>query len=403
MNVLWLGFSLPDSLMKEVLLIDPSPSVQTHKFAWSFARALKHGAFNVILASTVPVQNFPLTTKVFYRNGFFKSQEMQGVIIGFVNLLVLKHLTRFLSCILFVIPLIKRQQIKWVFVHGLHTPFVFFAILSRLMGCRIAIIMTDPPGVVLPSDGFIANFLKRLDAWILFHIISLADAVFALAPELVRTFSPNRPALIFPGILDSNLDFSIFAQSKYYQLNEDNKNPFTIVYAGGLSQRYGVDRLVDAVLGFAPDEIICLKLLGRGDCEDWIKDLASRDSRIIYEGFVDPDNLLPILKCAHLLINPRPTHELFASMSFPSKLIDYLGTGRPVLTTRIPSIPEELKSHLYFIYDESSEGIRSAIREVIKIPICERAAFGLAARKFVISNFSESAIGEKIKDFIDKM
>lgn len=400
-TALWLGFSVPESLAQDLFLLDPIPAVQTHKFGWSFARALKNSFGKVLVASSCPVQNFPLVRRVLFFGGRFDTQGMDGVLLGFINVILLKHITRLAACLFSVAPLIRRHRIEWIFIHGLHSPYLVFGLLAKLFGKRLVIVLTDPPGVILATDRRLARLMKGIDAWLIRRILQRVDAVFALAPELVRRLAPGRPAFVFPGILESALEISIKEVSSAKR--EEAAGPFTIVYAGGLSQAYGVDRLIDAVLGFSPDVMVCLKLFGRGDQEERIRTLALDNPRIIDGGFVDAATLLPELLAADLLINPRPTSELFATMSFPSKLIEYIATGRPVLTTRIPSIPESLKDSFSYIDDESVDGIRIAIRTVMETPVSQRLEHASSAKISVEKNFSEVAIGYKIAEFIDNL
>lgn len=401
-KVLWLGFSVPDDLARFLFSLDPMPAVQTHKFGWSFARSLRHVFLEVVLASSCPVQNYPLVNKLIFRRKFFKSNEFHGVLLGFVNVLFLKHVTRLVSCILFVTPIIVRQRLKLVFVHGLHTPYLIFALFTRFLGCRVVVVLTDPPGVMLATDSYVARAMKRIDVLLVRFLLRRVDAVIALAPRLVEQLAPCRPALLFPGILDSTLESPSISQTTDDPDGiVDTHSPFTVVYAGGLSCAYGVDRLLDAIIGFDLGESVRLKLYGRGDQVERIKNLALVDTRIEYGGFVSTELLLPELCSADVLINPRPTSEDFASMSFPSKLIEYLATGRPVLTTRIPSIPDELGGCFYYIDDESSEGIRAAIIQLKDMSVSSKSLNCSNAKQFVFSEFSEFATGQKIRKFVD--
>lgn len=391
---------MPDELAYSLFAMDPLPAIQTHKFGWSFARAIRSAFGDVTLASSCPVQNFPLVDRLFFRGGPFTSQGINGVLLGFVNLLFFKHLTRLLACALVVAPLIKCNRIDWIFIHGLHTPYLVFGFLARLAGLKVAVVLTDPPGVVLSTDGRVARLLKRVDAWIIGFFIRRMDAVFSLAPDLVKRLAPDCPSLVFPGILESTLNLSSELPPPLNP-NQSCEMPFTIVYAGGLSRAYGVDRLIDAVLRFDSRTSIRLKLYGRGDQEARIRELAAKDYRFIYGGFVDTETLMPELCAADILINPRPTSEDFAAQSFPSKLIEYLATGRPVLTTRIASIPDALKEHYFYINDESAEGMHLAIFTVMAVSASVRAKHGLSARLFVQTNYSEVVIGRKIAEFIE--
>lgn len=394
-NVLLLGFTVPEVVARRLFALDSCPAVQTHKFAWSLARSLRSGFGKLVLASACPIQNYPLGRKLIFRSGRFEEQGVEGVLLGFTNLLVLKHLTRFLVCLWTVPRLMVQYQVEWIFIHGIHTPFLLFGLLMRLFGKKLAVVLTDPPGVILPTDRVLARGLKRLDVWLVSRALTRADAVISLAPELVKRFAVNKPVLVFPGILDSTVLAQVSETSTKSELTE----PFTIVYAGGLSRAYGIDRLLDAIVGIEGIPVR-IKFFGRGDQELRIRELADTDIRFQYGGFVANDQLVPELRNADLLVNPRPTHEVFALMSFPSKLIEYLAMGRPVLTTRIASIPENYKDHFSYIDDESPEGIRRSILAMMATCPIDREARALRAQAFICAEASEVAVGQKIADLV---
>lgn len=394
--VMLLGFTVPNTVARNLFALDSGPAVQTHKFAWSLTRALKAGFGRVILVSSCPIQNYPLGKRIFFKGGKFEEQDVDGVMLGFINLIILKHLTRFISCLLVLPRLLARNHIDLIFVHGTHTPFLVFGLLAKLFRKKMVVVLTDPPGVLLPTDRFFSRTLKKIDIYLVSMILRYADAVVSLAPELINRFAVNKPFLVFPGILEST-----FADKLSVEKNaQPEGKPFTIIYAGGLSQAYGVDRLLEAICGFDKGANIQLRLFGRGDQEEKIQQLVNTDSRFYYGGFVSSDELVPELLHADLLINPRPTHDAFAAMSFPSKLIEYLATGRPVLTTRIVSIPDTYIPYFSFIVDESSEGIREAIKNIMEISPADRNLKASAGRQFINSDASECVVGFKIANLI---
>ena len=395
-NVMLLGFTVPDELAKQLFSLDVGPAVQTHKFAWSLTRALQSGFGRVVLASACPIQNYPLGRKILFRGGQFEAQNVKGVLLGFINLLVLKHLTRFLACLLVLPRLMRQYQVDWLFVHGTHTPFLLFGLLAKLFGKKLVVVLTDPPGVLLPTDSRAARILKRMDVVLVSSALAHADAVISLAPELIQRFAIKKPYLVFPGILDSSL-VQMINKEKASKLT---RKPFVILYAGGLNQAYGVDRLIDAVENMTDSQAVQLKLFGRGDQEQKIQRLAASDSRFYYGGFVGNEQLIPELLQADLLVNPRPTHESFAIMSFPSKLIEYLATGRPVLTTRIASIPDAYHPYFFYIEDESSNGVKNAIVTLMRMDSTKREAYALQGQTFINKEATEYATGCKIADLI---
>jgi glycosyltransferase involved in cell wall biosynthesis len=401
-NVLWLGFAIPDDTALEIFKIDPSPAIQTHKFGWSFVRALQSAFEKVTLVSSCPVQNFPLVPRIYFKYEILNAKNEQGLILGYINTILLKHITRFIACMTAASWLVHKKKIDWIFIHGLHSPYLLFGIIMRFFSVRTLVVLTDPPGILLETDGYISRKLKSFDSWILKMLVRRTDAVIGLAPNLSKHIAPNRPALNFPGILDSNFEFKI-ASNSLKNREVDPNRPFTIVYAGGLSEAYGVDRLVKAICGLDRKMKVSLRLFGRGEQEDQICVSAAHDSRIYYGGFLNSSDLIKELISADLLINPRPTHEYFSSHSFPSKLFDYFSVSRPILTTRIASIPHELQPYLYFIDDESASGIGYAIQSVMQIPRELRDKKAHDGLSFVRNNFSEAVIGKKISQFINHL
>lgn len=399
-TIVWLGFAVPDKVAQHLFSIDPLPAIQTHKFGWSFIRALLSSFDHITVVSSCPVQNYPLVNRLFFGGREFSYLGNSGYLLGFVNLMFLKHITRLFACLVIALPLIIRKRADWLFIHGLHTPYLLFGLLARHFGCRMAVVLTDPPGVVLSTDGWLSRRMKTVDVYLVKKMLTYADAIVALSPELVRVLAPKKPSLVFPGILESTF-LSNLDQAEVDSYESDA--PFTVVYAGGLSSSYGVDTLVDAILSIPDDINVILKIYGRGDQEYLIRRASEVSGRIVYGGFIAPHELLPELLSADLLINPRPPHTDISSQSFPSKLIEYLSTGRPVLTTRLTSIPRDLCDKFYYINQYSIDGIKSAILDVMKVPKSDRIAHGLRSRLFVQGKYSESMVGQMIYDFISRL
>ena len=71
--------------------------------------------------------------------------------------------------------------------------------------------------------------------------------------------------------------------------------------------------------------------------------------------------------------------------SFPSKNMEYMVSGTPVLTTNLPGMPEEYKDYVYLFEDESVQGMARKIREVLSLPTNELYRKGRAAKEFVLN------------------
>lgn len=154
------------------------------------------------------------------------------------------------------------------------------------------------------------------------------------------------------------------------------------VYAGFLDARYGVKDLVDGfVAAKIPDAE--LHLYGCGPYADELSEIAEQNPQIIYHGTVMNAEVVQAEVEADLLINPRPTHEEFTKYSFPSKNMEYMASGTPVLTTDLPGMPESYRPYVYLIRQETAQGIADALKEVLALPQGERTAMGKSAKEFV--------------------
>jgi glycosyltransferase involved in cell wall biosynthesis len=103
---------------------------------------------------------------------------------------------------------------------------------------------------------------------------------------------------------------------------------------------------------------------------------------------------------ATLLVNPRPTHEEFVKYSFPSKTMEYMSTGTPVLTTKLPGMPEAYYPHVYFIEQETVDGIIDALRKTLAHS--DEALFekGCKARTFVLESRNNVVQAAKILEML---
>ena len=68
---------------------------------------------------------------------------------------------------------------------------------------------------------------------------------------------------------------------------------------------------------------------------------VKNNEKIKYFGVIDFESILLRQKNTDLLINPRPSIDEYTKYSFPSKIMEYMASGTPVLTTKLSGIPME--------------------------------------------------------------
>lgn len=390
MRVTVLGFTVPDDLLEQINAEDRLMQTQTHRFAWSLVGAFRSNGVAVDLLSTAPVSDFPGNRRLLWRGRRFDVDGVRGRLMPFVNAVVLKHLTRYLACWVVGARELRRTRPDWIVVHGVHSPFLYYAVhVRRRVGARVAVVLTDPPGVIRAEDGRLRQVLKRVDISLVTRALRRSDAVVVLAAPLGDDFARGVPALVVEGLVAPELS----------SLPATPPARPRIVYAGGLHEEYGVRRLVEAVRSLPAD--VELALFGRGPLEPWLVEQAAEDPRICTPRLVSPADLPAIYAGASLLVQPRQLDQYFVRYSFPSKLIEYLASGQPVVSTRLPSIPEDYAPYLVQPDGDDPADLAAAIGGVLAWSAEEREAFGRRGAEFIRTTRSPQAQGRRIVEFLD--
>jgi len=149
-----------------------------------------------------------------------------------------------------------------------------------------------------------------------------------------------------------------------------------IVYTGALSSYAGVSLLVNAFKKLRREDrelIIC----GKG----WNADVAAAaksDNRIHVMGAVPERELERICADATLFVNPRPASVPCNEFNFPSKILEYLSYGKPVVSTWTKGLAPSYHNVLSITEGDSPLALAAKIDEIASWDItryrrqCER-------------------------------
>ena len=172
------------------------------------------------------------------------------------------------------------------------------------------------------------------------------------------------------------------------------------MYSGALYYQFGIKNLLDAFTQIK-DENYQLILCGSGDAEDEIKQLASKDNRIQFKGYLPYDEVLNLQSMATVLVNPRTPEGEYTKYSFPSKTMEYMASGVPVVMYRLPGIPTEYDNYLYYVNGNSVEELKNKLVEVCGMDAIKRKQKGERAQNFVLQEKNYLVQAKKIIDFIN--
>lgn len=398
-NFLFLGFAIPDKEMNEIFKADSFPAIQTQKFIWNVIKAIEYQKkINCVYISAKPVSDYP-----FFKEKKIKKEIFEEVVLGkkikinsipFINSSLLKILTRFtgsLICSIKNYSFIKDK--RGVIVYSVHIPFMLTGlIVSKIYKIPYIAIWTDPPAIISNRESIVKTKLRNIELKLSKILMKRADKIIALTKFLAEDFAPEKPYLVIEGIVDAK-EF----EEKKIEIKEEKK-AIKILYTGSLEKRYGIKNIVEGLLMLKNQDVI-LEIYGKGDYEEELIEISKNNKNVKYNGFVENKKILELQKQASYLINARSSEEEYVKYSFPSKTLEYMLSGTPLISTMLPGIPEEYKEYFYILENNSPKMISKKIRELIKLTNEERIEFGRKAQKFALTKNYENQ-GRKIMEFI---
>ncbi len=272
---------------------------------------------------------------------------------------------------------------KAIIIYSAHTPFLQAAVYAKEQdpSIHLCLIVTDLPHLMRLGNkqSAVYEILKAIDLREFQRDLRHVDSFVLLTEDMKYVLNVGqRPYIVVEGVVSISSDsMAINPRPKVESIK-------TILYTGTLAKEYGVTNLVRAFSGIN-DPNVRLLICGRGDCEDFVRCCASRDDRIRFLGQLSNTEAVKLQQSATILVNPRQNTEEFAKYSFPSKNMEYLLSGNPVIAYKLDGIPDDFDDHFFYVGDNSLESLRSKIVEVLSLTREERCEFAARAREFVIS------------------
>lgn len=350
-----------------------NPGFAVQKFSRLLVKGMVENGAKVKALSMRPISR-QLSSKLFWGTKKETEDGIQYHYVPFLNLNYLRHVCLFLYCFFYVLfwGMGKRKQ-KAVICDVLSISACMGSLLAtKILGIQSVGVMTDMPGLMMcSSKDSLATKLNKS------YISSFSSYVFLTEQMNGVINKKNRPYIVMEGLVDASL---------YNMSTPIEKNsPRMVMYAGGLHERYGLKMLVDGFMkANIPD--VQLVIYGSGPYVDELKRVCNEHSNVVYKGLVDNSVVFAEEQKATLLVNPRPTTEEFTQYSFPSKNIEYMVSGTPLLSTNLPGMPVEYHDYVYLFDEESMDGYADAMRRIFAKPQEELDQMGARAKKFVLEN-----------------
>lgn len=397
-SLAFVGIVVPESAASQYPAYNPAGNLFQQRLLVALC---ENGLSPSAIYSGRPVPSFPRTRRLWFLSEKVKLESGTPVhLLPFVNLGVFKTLTLGLSN--FWNLLLwgwheRRTPQRVVLTYNVLAPHGLATLLAaRFIRARAFALIADlwVPG----QDHTLASLLRKVDFWLQTKSLSLFDGLVVLTRNIAHDFAPGVPFICVDGAVSRQL-LELLARIPEIPL-QDGEQTYTLMYSGGLLEFKGIDLLLDAFTRLTGPRYRLL-ITGKGPLQERVEQAAKADPRISYKGYLTSHSeVLMLYREATLLINPQRSNLPTSRYTFPSKLIEYMATGRPVITTCTAGVEEEYGNFVFLLRDETPEGLANLVSQVTSMSAADRLALGQSARQYVLEHKTWEVQGQRIAQFI---
>jgi glycosyltransferase involved in cell wall biosynthesis len=349
-----------------------------------------------LILSQHPVAGFP-RGQLWFRGRKVSLRDGTMVkLVGFINILPLRIVTVGLAVL---VQLVRwgwraRGSKRIVYIYNLTEPSGLITLLAaRLIKAKAIAAVVD---INVPGETVAASWSRRLDFWIQRQLLGRFDGLTVVNDLIVQDFAPQGRFIRIEGGVKQSLLSHFLAASPSVT---SKVGPFTIVSVGSLQEANGVLELLKA-FDLLRDRDYCLTVAGTGPLQHEVEVAAKRDRRIKYCGFLSFAEVIDLYATADVLVNMRLTRRLDTQYFFPSKMMEYLASGVPVITTATGHVGAEYAEFVYLLHEETPEALAGMIANVAALNPESRRARGQRAQEFVSMRLTWEAQGQRLVQFI---
>ena len=383
MKVLYISSMVDGDTYSKLFVKDKKPMIAASKFNTLICEGLAKNGIEVTSCSALPVNKENCDKKWIKA----KNKKLNGYVQkypSFFNFSILRHVKFFLYGFFKALFSPKSTVVLY---DALVVSFAYGAVLgAKLLGKKRVAIITDLPQCLDSSE-------KRNKVF--YNMLSKSSGYIILTKQMNEVVNPkNKPYVVIEGVVDSNMN--AFVHTPFSECKK------IVTYAGTLLKKYGIKNLCEAFINVCKDDEE-LHIYGDGDYVLELEELIKKHKNVKYFGN-RPNNEVVLKELnSVLLVNPRPNVGEYVKYSFPSKTLEYMVSGTPVLTAKLDGIPDEYNEFLYFFDSLSEDGLKVKLREILDKTLEELAEFGEKAKEFSLSSKNNKNQAEIIIEFIKSL
>lgn len=301
--------------------------------------------------------------------------------IGCINLPLIKQFARYRR----LRAKLKNVKNEEILLCTAYMPFLW-ALSKADSSNHLTLIVTDLPEYAdMHKVSKPKKLLRKLNNKLIHRFMKRVDRFVLLTEQMKEPLKVgDRPYVVMEGIYGLARESCPVTERKR-----------AVMYSGRLNERYGLKNLLDAFSKLSDDDIE-LHICGSGEMEAAVRSAAEKDGRIRFLGFKAQEDVWKMQREVSLLINPRQNTEEFTKYSFPSKTMEYLASGTPVLMYKLDGIPDEYDEYLNYVDGDSPEALAAAIDGIMNLAPEKAAQKAEKAVHFIMTEKNAAVQASKI-------
>lgn len=360
---------------------------QQQKFGYLLVSGFKKNFENISCLTKLPLSKSMQKETILKINDDMENQ-VKFHYLSSIKLPIIRNVISFIQTFCFINRFICKDKGDCIICDPMLTIPFFAALLStKIFKKKLLAILTDLPNNYV---GFLGK-KQPLSLRISSLIMKNADFYVFLTEKMNEVVNKRgKPYIVMEGMVDFDLK-EIKPTSKYIKK--------VCMYTGGIVEIYGLGMFIKAFIEARITDSE-LHIYGNGTYAEKLQDIIKQNEEIKYFGTKINSFIVEEQMKATLLINPRLTNYEYTSYSFPSKNMEYMASGTPVLTTLLPGMPTEYIKQVYLFEEETVEGMKNKLIEILQKPREELENKGLHTKKWILENKNNQIQVKRIIDLI---
>lgn len=375
--------------VKENAIVQPSNAPNV--FQWNLLTGLQG-----IVGSALQVINvLPVGTwkhaykKCILPDNDWSSDGIVGHEIGCINLPFVKQWMR---CRKAKKILRTLEDDAEIIIYSAYMPFLR-AVYRLPRNRKVTAIITDLPEFYdLGKTSALRRKLRSFQNKMIYKYLERVDRFVVLTEQMKEPLKiGDRPWICVEGICD-------IKQTQEIPAGTSEKK--VIFYSGTLHYQYGIKNLLDA-FEMLEDDNLELWICGSGEAEEEIIRLSETDERIKFYGFCTQDEVAKLRAQATVLVNPRENKGDYVKYSFPSKTMEYMASGKPLVMYKLDGIPKEYDPFINYPRTEIRIDLAKMIKDICmdETEIYRKKAQD--AQKFVLEHKNPKVQASKVINLLN--